>query len=90
MRLIILCFLILSSNFCAASDLYDDLLPPKNKTINYGYNPIGEYVPLEIGNDEINYGYNAQGDFVPMSVGGQKIRYGYNAYGEFVPMGIGE
>ncbi|MCD7779813.1 MAG: hypothetical protein LUH05_03995 [Candidatus Gastranaerophilales bacterium] len=56
--------------------------------IQYGYNAVGEYVPVKIGNDRVKYGYNAVGDYVPTSIGNNKIKYGYNAQGNYVPTSI--
>lgn len=54
--------------------------------IQYGYNSMGEYVPISIGNQRINYNYNSAGQYVPTSVGNTQINYGYNSQGNYVPV----
>lgn len=57
--------------------------------IKYGYNPKGEYVPIEIDGKKIEYGYNPRGDYVATKVGNENIEYGYNPNGEYVPTQVG-
>lgn len=61
--------------------------------IIYGYNAVGEYVPIQVGGRNVNYGYNAVGDYVPTSISNPRdytdrteINYGYNAQGDYVPI----
>ena len=61
--------------------------------IIYGYNAVGDYVPIQIGGRNVNYGYNAVGDYVPTSISNPRdytdrteINYGYNAQGDYVPI----
>ena len=58
--------------------------------ITYGYNPHGEYVPVEIDGKKVEYGYNAHGDYVPTAIGNDKIDYGYNPHGDYVPTSVGK
>lgn len=75
-------FTILPAN----AGLYDDILSPD---VDYGYNAVGDYVPMSVGGMDIDYGYNAVGDYAPTAVGRQQIQYGYNAVGDYVPMSVG-
>ena len=59
------------------------------RDIKYGYNTMGEYVPVEIGNRKIRYGYNNKGDYAPTAIGDADIRYGYNNNGDYAPTAIG-
>lgn len=95
-KVLLLISVLVATSSCTFAGLYDDLLLPEDRPpvtsqpIVYGYNPLGDFVPTEVGQQEIKYGYNALGDYVPMSIGEQKIHYGYNSFGDFVPMSIGD
>lgn len=81
MKKLLLCLIIFFPCVAIADQIY------------YGYNAMGEYVPISVNGQNINYGYNAVGEYVPVSTSNPynsrettEIEYGYNAVGDFVPI----